>query len=442
MAHDGTAGSQRGSSWLSAALLSLALLMLPLFVWLLLPRPAPFAPPRREAAAMMVPLQAPKPPEPPEAPAPVSPPPPIAPDLPATSVTPVRGVVLDPDGRPSAEAHVTCDNDPQLTASADVDGRFELPPEADGCIAIATQPPQKSSGTRVSAGRENVLRLIGGGAIAGHVVDEGGNPVEAYLLAIESHVPGASDVLASLNHRAQKIYDPAGAFLLKDLAPGRYVLTVSAAGRPPARSSGVDVEPGHTTRHVRIVLRRGATLTGKVTDADSHEPIANAQVDLDSVTLSGANAISLVLTDTAGRYELEGVPASGPFSVRVSHERYVTKIVPGLDVRGAGSLPADVELRTRDDGGSREELSGIGATLVASAQGVVVAGIFADGPAARAGLERGDRLVRIDGAEAAELPVSDCIQRLRGSVGTRVSVGVERGGQVFEVTVTREIVVR
>ncbi|KYF54887.1 hypothetical protein BE04_46485 [Sorangium cellulosum] len=193
---------------------------------------------------------------------------------------------------------------------------------------------------------------------------------------------------------------------------------------------------------MRIVLPQGATLKGRVVDAASRAPVVEAQVELDSVTSSGANAISLVLTDANGEYALEGVPARGPFSVRVRHEDYMAKIVSGLDARGTGSARADIELRMLDDGGSREELTGIGAMLSVSSSGVTIAGIIEGGPAASAGLQQGDVIVRIDGENAKELPLADCIQRLRGPVGTRVSVGVERDGQVIDVTMRRDIVVR
>jgi C-terminal processing protease CtpA/Prc len=126
----------------------------------------------------------------------------------------------------------------------------------------------------------------------------------------------------------------------------------------------------------------------------------------------------------------------------VSHEGYTTKIVPGLDVRGGRELRADIELRALGDGGSREELSGIGAMLGPSTNGVAIVGLIDGGPAARAGLMRGDRIVRIDGAEAADLTISDCVQRLRGQPGTRVGIAVDRGGTIIEMTLQRETVVR
>ncbi|WP_437812453.1 carboxypeptidase regulatory-like domain-containing protein [Sorangium sp. So ce1078] len=438
-----TAGAQR-RAWLSAALLSVALLVAPLLFWLLLPRPDPVMPARREPAPALLPPPQPELAEPREVEAETPPPAPPPPrETAAARVEPIRGAVLDPEGRPSAGAVVSCRGEPGVTASADAEGRFELPPEADGCTATAAQPPfGEAEPTRLAAGRDNVLHLRAAGGIAGEVVDQSGRPIEAYLLAIESFVPAGASARGSVDGRARKVSDPSGAFRWDGLAPGRYVLTVSAAGRPPTRSSAVDVEAGRTTDRVRIVLPQGATLRGRVVDAASRAPVVEAQVELDSVTSSGANAISLSLTDANGDYELEGVPASGPFSVRVRHDEYMSKIVSGLDARGTGSVRADIELRMLDDGGSREELTGIGAMLSVSSSGIMIAGLIEGGPAASAGLVQGDVIVRIDGENARELPLADCIQRLRGPVGTRVTVGVEREGRVLDVTMLRDVVVR
>ncbi|WP_437755495.1 carboxypeptidase regulatory-like domain-containing protein [Sorangium sp. So ce1389] len=443
MAEGRTAGAQR-RAWLSAALLSVALLVVPLLFWMLLPRPAPVMPARQEPVpARLAPPQPEHTAREVEAEPPAPPPPPPPRETTAARAGPVRGVVFDPEGRPGAGATVRCTDEPSLSAVSDAEGRFELPPEADGCTAVATHPPfGDTEPARVAAGRDNILHLIAGGSIAGEVVDQSGRPVEEYLLAIESFLPSGSGAHGSVNGRARKVSDPSGAFQLSDLAPGRYVLTVSAPGRPPTRSEPVDVEAGGAARRVRIVLPQGATLRGRVVDAESRAPVVEAQVELDSATSSGANAISLALTDSNGDYELQGVPASGPFSVRVRHDQYMSKIVPGLDARGAGSARADIELRLLGDGGSREELTGIGAMLAVSSSGVTIADVIEGGPAALAGLAQGDVIVRIDGEPAKDLPLADCIQRLRGPAGTRVSVGVDRGGRVLEVTMRRDVVVR
>jgi hypothetical protein len=355
----------------------------------------------------------------------------------------VAGVVLDPEGKPVPRAVVTCE-EKNLTATTNNEGRFELEPEAAGCSAGSMHPSfSPSDRVRLSIGDQNVLRLGGGGAIAGSVLDESGTPVPSYLLAIESFLASGDSSAPPPMGRPNRISDPAGQFLLERLPPGRYVLTASADGRPPARSSSIEVEPARTTHHVRITLARGATLSGTILDGETRQPIAGARVVLDAVTSTGANAIDGATSDASGAYSLQGVPP-GPFSVRVARDGYRTKIVPGLTTRGAPVIREDIALTPRGEGSAGEsELVGIGAVLSPSAAGVTIASLIDGGPAARAGLQGGDRLLRIDGADVTAMPLSDCVQRLRGQEGSRVRIAVAReGGGEVELTVTRATIVR
>lgn len=447
MGADDRTGSPPGRNpWLTTALLCAAMLIVPFVVWLLVPSPS--APVRIPPTPRPVALEA-------AANTAASEPPPAATprkvdrepgraETEATPSTPVSGVVLDPDGTPIAHALVRCDDrDKGLTASTDEEGRFQLSPEAANCNAVAIHADQSpSERVRLVAGDRNTLRLSRGGAISGVVVDEGGMPVPSYLLAVESFVPSGDDPSPAPLGRPRSINDPTGEFLFDRLPAGRYVLTASADGRPPARSAAIDVETARTTSRVRIVLPRGAILEGTVLDAETRRPIAGAWVALDAATSTGANSIQGATTGPSGAYALQGVPA-GPFSVRVSHESYRAKIVSGLTTRGASMIRQDIELKPRGDGGGESELVGIGAVLNPSPNGVTIASVIDDGPAARAGIQGGDRIVRIDGSDASSMTLSECVQRLRGPEGTRVSIAIERADQgEREFTVTRATIVR
>ncbi len=435
----------RRHAWLMAALLCVAMLLLPAIAWLVAPRAGGFVTPPPAHAAKIDQGQAAQPVarspgfEPrakPTTPAPVE----------AKAEGPVTGTVLDPDGKPIANAYVGCeDRDKELFTTTDKDGHFKLPPQASGCKAVSHHPEfSPMERTEIYAGRDNVLRLKGAGGIEGVVVDEKGAPVPAFLLAIESFM-GAGESADTLppGNQAKSFQDPKGAFLMESLFPGKYVLTASADGRPPARSSTIEVEAGRTTRHVKIVLPRGATLTGKVIDAETRKPVVGAVISLDAMTQTSANAIKPARTDETGAYTLEGAPP-GPFSIRVAQERYRTKIVPGLTTRGGAAMQQDVELQPRGDGGAGDsELAGIGAILIPQPKGVVISWLLQNGPAESSGLHVGDVIARIDGLDAQGLTMSDCVQRLRGPEGSRVSVSVSREGEgTIEVLITRKNVVR
>jgi hypothetical protein len=369
-------------------------------------------------------------------------PPPIA--RPATSARgaaetePVLGVVLDPDGHPMKGALVTCeDREPPALVSrpADDEGRFQLPPEAAGCAAIARHPEHFPSDRVVLAsGRGNTLRLSHGATLEGDVVDDRGAPVTAYTLGIESYMGPAT---GGPSGQSRPFHDPSGAFSWDRLPAGRYVLTASAEGHPPARSSPVEVDAGRTSARVHLTIGRGGTLRGKVLDAATRKPLAGATVALDASTLIRGAPQRSTRSDEEGAYTLEGVP-DGPFSVRVSHEGHRARVVTGLTTHGAGSLEQDVELNAIVDGGpTGDDFAGIGAFLEASAKGVSFARLMPDGPAEKAGIKPGDVIQRIDGEDATTRPIVDCMQSLRGPDGSRVSVEVSRGGQRLDVVIER-----
>jgi protocatechuate 3,4-dioxygenase beta subunit len=433
--------------WLTAALLCAAMLIVPLAGWLLFPKPsAPILPPapvtvtQQQAVTETSEGAEARPPQPAT---PRTRPADREPRADEATGAKVAGLVLDAEGKPVARAIVTCE-ERNLTTTTNEEGRFELGPEAAGCAAVSMHPGHSpSASVRLAAGDGNVLRLLTMGAISGVVLDEAGTPVASYLLAIESFLPSADEDASPIMGRPRTFADPTGQFLLERLPPGRYVLTASADARPPARSASITVEAGRTTHHVRITLARGAMLSGTILDADTRQPIAGARIALDAATSSGANAIEGTSSDASGAYSLKGVPP-GPFSVRVSRDGYRTKIVPGLTTRGSPTIREDIALAPRGDaGGGDSELIGIGAVLAPTAAGVVISSVIEGGPADRAGLQGGDRILRIDGTDATAMPLTDCVQRLRGPEGSRVTVGVARrsGGEV-ELTVVRATIVR
>lgn len=428
--------SRRG--WRLALLASSALLIVPLVVWFLLPNHGPL-PPKKPRPRPSVAAVTEQPTAPPVAQAPAPRPVVTKPNEAPPPEESVTGTVVDPDGQPVGGAFVGCDDrSTHLTTSSDSEGKFHLLAEASGCQVIAhhAQYPQ-SERTRVELGKDNIVKLGVGGTLEGVVVDDQNKAVTSYRLSVEVFLPKVEGGEIGIRGRPKQINDDSGAFRLDRMPAGKYVLVANAPGQPPGKSESVDVDVGQTTRNVRIVLPRPATLTGTIRDEESRQPIAGALVHLDGLAGGGFIVNAPATSDEQGNFSLLGVPP-GPFSVRVEHSAYKSRIVAGLTTRGASSIREDIGLKSRGDGGASNELEGIGATLAPAAGGPTVVSTIEKGPAATAGLKRGDKFVRIDGQSTAELPLSEVIQRLRGPEGSRVSISVTREGEnTFDVTVVR-----
>ncbi len=356
---------------------------------------------------------------------------------------PFRGQVLDTEGRGVVGATVRCapspDVDEPASATTADDGRFDLAPGEGGCNAKASHPEYGvSDSVHLNASGENRLALPLPGGIAGSVVDERGLPIATFLVAVESFTaPGEQPDSSAGAHKS--VTDASGAFELARLARGRYTLTASAEGRPPTRSDTVEVEAGHTTRGIRIKLLRGIAISGIVTDKESKKPLSGVTVALDGSTNSAANAIEHATSGADGAYSLDGVPAS-TFSVRFSHAGHRDRIM-SFDGTGKSEVKGNAELGSAASGGSLE-LSNVGAMLGQHGEQVTVGFLIAGGPAEKAGVQLYDRVVSIDGKSVDGMTMDDCVQRLRGPEGSRVTLVIERAGKSLDFTMTRAIVVR
>jgi hypothetical protein len=357
-----------------------------------------------------------------------------------TGADSVVGDVRNDEGNPARARVVACEDQPSeaRTMSAE-DGTFQLPASAIGCEAVAEHAEYASSAAaEVAEGRRVALRLTAGGSIDGVVVGDHGEGLPSFTLGIESFSPARGRGFDRIAPRAFENLQ--GSFRWDRLAPGSYVLTGSAPGRPPARSGSIDVRGGVVTRDVLIVVSQGGTLTGQVYD-EAHAPLAGADLRFDQVS-SVIGSKASAQTDATGLYRLEGAPG-GPFTLLVHKDGFRTKLVSGVRVDSGANRRLDVTLVALDGGGSLE-LGGIGAALTQTGGGVALGEVYSGDPAARAGLRAGDRILSIDGESTEGMSMVDVLQRLRGEAGTSVGVSALRPetGESVQLTIVRARIVR
>ncbi|HRE91142.1 MAG TPA: carboxypeptidase regulatory-like domain-containing protein [Myxococcota bacterium] len=185
-----------------------------------------------------------------------------------------------------------------------------------------------------------------------------------------------------------------------------------------------------------------AALTGKVVDARGR-PVEGARVILDGEQETE--------TDRFGAWTLTyNARTAIPCSVRVAKEgaideqwrpseRINLQCVPGGVIE-----VAPITLRREEEAPllrPDEPFGGVGGALEQGLEGVVLAGIRADGPLALDGIDEQSTIIKVDDEDATSWPVEEMLARLRGDVGTFVQLQV-RGpdGELIETTIERALV--
>lgn len=233
-----------------------------------------------------------------------------------------------------------------------------------------------------------------------------------------------------------RVFDPIpvrGAF--------EYVVAIRAPDGFEVSCGTVFVPPGE-----EVVLGCGrdagpAVLAGRVIDT-AGEPIAGAVVEVYT-----EDQLSTT-TDHAGRYELTvpigsartlSVAAMDPVDRSWTAERRQQNARPGVRTE----VPDIVARRPeeRPVHAMTEPFGGIGANIDLGSEGIVIAGLFEDGPLAMSGVEEGDVIIRIGEEIGASLSIDDALAMLRGEVGTELDLTLRSSaGEVYDLMVTRGLV--
>ena len=123
-------------------------------------------------------------------------------------------------------------------------------------------------------------------------------------------------------------------------------------------------------------------------------------------------------------------------------EKAMPEILAELDPHSVYISSRDVQQATDDLRGS---FSGVGIEFVIREDTVRVQNVITDGPAERAGLLAGDKIVSIDGKPfvGSEVTNEEAMHRLKGPKGSKVQIGVSRYGskEVKQFTVTRDDII-
>ena len=131
--------------------------------------------------------------------------------------------------------------------------------------------------------------------------------------------------------------------------------------------------------------------------------------------------------------------------------RYIEKVEPSKLMEGAvkGMLeslddpysswisPVDYEMREMKQEG---RLGGLGIGITTKEGFPTILHVLEGTPAEEAGLRAGDQIGSIDGSSTKEISLEEVANRLRGMVGTQVSLTIQREGKPLEFILTRAII--
>lgn len=340
----------------------------------------------------------------------------------------VKGVVLDPAGKPAAGALVIAEDQ---AAETNADGTFRITGVDAGVRSLQAYGKEdlavRRDNVRVRRGQESdaPLRLAKAAAIAGTVVDETTRKPVAGV-----RVGASSGSLAFGRRRIERSArtDAHGKFRLNGLAPRAYAVTASRDGFLATSINGIAaglVSPGT----VHIAVAKAASIAGKVVD-DKGQPVAGAHVGFASdfnlrmlarrgprAVLGGPGAI----TGLDGSFRIRNLAAARNLALEAGKAGYTTARHPGVTLK-TGESVANLSLVLKKGLEARGRVVDAGGKPVPGAE-IRVAARDGEG-----GFGGGRRQVRLMGLDASKPDASSAPD------GTFVVRGLQEGEYTASVS--------
>ena len=264
----------------------------------------------------------------------------------------LRGSVVNAvSGQPVARALVRLSGDSRATFT-DSEGKFQFNGLPVGSFTLLAEKPgflgSDSGGSRSPVlasinlapdSPDAVVKLTPESVVFGQVLDEKGEPLEGFTVALFSRNPTTGGLFSAPYQRF--VTDDQGKFRIAGLFPGSYYLAVRMEQQPALRSSQKSAAPmgfalafypgvSGPSAAVRLKLRAGSTMQANF--SLKREPL---------VQLSGAvtgyapkEQVTLELQDSSGASEASDVifdPAPGSF-----HTKWIPPGVYNLSAQSAG----------------------------------------------------------------------------------------------------------
>ena len=278
----------------------------------------------------------------------------------------VSGVVVDDTGAPIEFFRVVATR--QEGAEGDIplrvssafrsqDGRFELSGLLEGPYELALNLPSfaPSEPVRFQVPADSgPFRLVATrrASISGVVQLPDGTPAAGAHVEVASEPDPSWDPLTTWS-------SPRGEFRVKAVGAGSVSVRAQLPGFASSQACSLQVGPGQAVENVRLVLRRGARITGEVQASVSGETLSGRRVG--GVSTGGASTHESS-TDDRGRFTIVDVdPGEYTITLAPSPEEVHRLLLPGDDPGSTWELEQALQKSTTvrvDEGGSAHVVFG------------------------------------------------------------------------------------
>jgi hypothetical protein len=332
---------------------------------------------------------------------------------------PVLITVLEPNGAPSVRAIVMGSeagkSDILLEDLTDESGRVLFHADSMGSEAVhlwATNGGRIGDLPRVPvASGSATIQLSPAGRLSGSVRSAGGRPITGFQLVVS---PIRTDEDHFMQHQLEFTGDR---LVVEDVPPGRVAITATLpdgrAGKTEATSTS------GAMAQADIVVDAGGSITGRLLDARTGEPIAQAFVEVDGLTSP--------TTGPDGRFRVSDL---APGAHRITAWERQHDLVDKQVTITAGK---ELDLGDWRLGPPRVEPGRLGLTFAMSGKDVIIIGITVGAETGE--LQVGDTVTAIDGATV--LTPGEARQRELGAPGSLATLLIRREGQARTITLTR-----
>jgi hypothetical protein len=328
----------------------------------------------------------------------------------------VEGTVLEPSGAPSPNAQVAGIQTGQYAITsnirADEEGHFAFPPRGANAAPLrlmAHNAGRVGELTAAKEGEESVIRLRPAATLQGRVVTRGGKAPQGFLLKL---LQEDGTALPWEARDAVERSFTGESFVLPQTPALPLRVSVRTTDGLTGEAS-VKLEPGQSAE-VEVVLTGGtASLSGRAVWSD-RTPAENVAIYLDK-PMTGPGDVN---TGADGLFRLNDV-APGNHTVRLYPLNGIPETRMVTVASGEAVDLGDVPVST-----SKAAPGTVGAGFSEERGWVSVAWLTPQGPAERAGIRVGDRLLMVDGMVVRNRLEAE--QRTMGAPASPVQLSIRR----------------